>query len=372
MFTINNDLLPIFKSHGAQALGVFSFENQESSILTKDLPAFQTWLSEKANAGMEFLEKNLEARKNPSHILPNVKTAIIFLFPYALGHKVRGKRSQIIAKNSNEKIISRYAHGKDYHKVLKKKLTTIAQNLQSHLGESFSFRPVVDSIPFLERSHAREAELGFIRKNTMLIRPGMGSFFFIATLLLDLEVEKFARKSNKSNFIAELNCGTCTKCLDACPTNALVKPYFLDANRCLSYLSIEHRDIVPTQYLSHFANTIYGCDICQDVCPYNLVTSDFEILKEFSEKKAPFLFVTIKEIALMSPLQYEQWFAGTAATRAKYQGLVRNALYHLYATRHIKLKNCHADSELKDILGQLKNSKYSLIEKTVRQLEDLL
>jgi epoxyqueuosine reductase len=263
----------------------------------------------------------------------------------------------------SKKLISKYIYGKDYHTVLKKNLNEIGIILKNHLQEEFAYRPVTDSIPFFDRAHARKAGLGFVGKNTMVIRPGLGSFFFIATLLTTLPIEKLAKKAGKKNPIESLNCGACTKCLDACPTNALSKEYFLDANKCLSYLTIEHRNTVDEKYIPHFEKTIYGCDICQEVCPYNLVTSNFPLIKSFSERHKPFLFLTANMIASMTETQYEQWFGGTAATRAKYSGLVRNALYHLYAV---------SDPNLNDILASLENSKHSLIQKTTRQILSLL
>jgi epoxyqueuosine reductase len=370
---LKKDILELLKKNDILASGLFSFEENHSSILEKDIPAFRLWLSENAHADMGFLENNLEVRKDPSLILPNVKNAIIFLFPYAPGHRVRNRKKEDleIDKNLNynpeslisKKLISRYVYGKDYHKVLKKKLNSISKKLQDHLGVQYHFRAVVDSIPFFDRAYAREASLGFIGKNTMLIRPGMGSFFFIATLLTDIPLSEIIESNvHKANPIRNLDCGECTKCLDACPTNAFKKPYFLDANRCLSYLSIEHRDLVPNEFIQHFAGTIYGCDICQEVCPYNIVTSDFQILKEFSKHHNAFLTICVKDIALMDLKQYEKWFGGTAATRAKYQGLVRNALYHLHAI---------SSPDISEILDKLDNSEYELILQTVVQIREL-
>ncbi len=193
----------------------------------------------------------------------------------------------------------------------------------------------------------------------MLIRPGIGSFFFIATLLTTLPIEKLAKIAIKKNSLAMLDCGACTLCLDACPTQALSKEYYLDANKCLSYLSIEHRDTIPQQYISHFKDTLYGCDICQEVCPYNKVTLDSYLIPEFSNYHKPFTFLTPVQIASMTPRQYEEWFGGTAATRAKYEGLVRNSLYHLYATGH---------ENTMDLCTQAAASPYALIKKTGEQI----
>jgi len=286
------------------------------------------------------------------------------LFPYAYGKKVRmrlghGNDNKSRGGLIEKELISKYVYGKDYHKALQTKLNFYGEKLKGLLREDFNFRAVVDSIPFFDRAHAREAGLGFIGKNTMLIRPGMGSFFFIATLLTTLPIEKLAIQRLKKNPILELDCGSCTKCLDACPTQALEKNYRLNANKCLSYLTIEHRDLIEPHMISHFKDTIYGCDICQNVCPYNAVTLDSYLIPEFAQYHEPFTLITVEQIATMTQTQYEQWFGRTAATRAKYSGLVRNALYHLYAIKHV---------DIKSICEKAINSQEELIRRTAQQI----
>jgi epoxyqueuosine reductase len=372
-------LKPTIKKLFKQEASVFSFQHQNNA-LQKDLQAFDHWLQVGAHAQMEFLEKNLEVRKNPELILKEVKTAIIFLFPYAYGNKVRTRLTSELNAESlldkeftiksqtdsihgdsliGKKLISKYVYGKDYHKTLKAQLNSYAENLKGFLKEDFQYRPVVDSIPFFDRAHAREAMLGFIGKNTLLIRPGIGSFFFIATLLTSLPIETLAEKTNKKNALTDLDCGSCTKCIDACPTQALSKDFFLDANKCLSYLSIEHRELIDPKYIPHFKDTLYGCDICQDVCPYNFVTLNSYLIPEFEQYHKPFTIITATQIATMTQEQYQQWFGGTAATRAKYEGLVRNALYHLYAIDH---------PEIKAICLDALNSTSDLINQTAKQI----
>jgi epoxyqueuosine reductase len=369
---LNNEITKLISKYNVEVFSIFSFENEHNHIIKKDLPAFEKWLNDNANAEMQFLKNNIEVRKDPDLILKNVKNAIIFLFPYSAGHRVRGK-SKIDSDNLNfvtnensiisKKLISRYVFGKDYHKVIKKYLNNISSDLNIYFNDKYNFRAVVDSVPFFDRAYARESGIGFVGKNTMLIRPGMGSFFFIATLLTTAPIELLKYKSeNFSNRIFSLDCGDCQKCLDSCPTQAFKKPYYLDANRCLSYLTIEHRNLVSEEYIPFFSNTIYGCDICQEVCPYNFVTSDFKILNEFSNFHKPFLTINVKDIALMDMSQYEKWFGGTAATRAKYEGLVRNALYHLHAT---------SSPDINEVLNKLEFSSYEIISRTVKQIREL-
>lgn len=366
-------LKPDIQSILQHTVAAFSFEHNEN-VLKHDMPHFEQWLKENGNAQMEFLEKNKEVRKNVELILPGAKSALIFLFPYASGKRVRKKKNTVsdaapqAMPHAAIHFLAKYAHGKDYHRALKKELERIATSLIEHLAQPFSYRAVVDSIPFLERAHAREAGLGFVGKNTMLIRPGMGSFFFVATLLTTLSTDILSDSRAKKNPIFDLSCQSCRKCLDACPTQALSKPYYLDANKCIAYLTIEHRGLVDKEYMPHFANTVYGCDICQEVCPYNLVTDDILMLKDISRPHPPFLTLSMEEIALMSFEQYQEWFGGTATTRAKYQGLVRNALYHLYATQNENLAKI-LEEQTRRSLGL---STRDVILKTVQQIQDFL
>jgi epoxyqueuosine reductase len=385
-FTVKNSVKNIF--HMPMALFV---KGHQDLILSKDYPFLLEWLEKNAHGDMKYLEKNLEARQNFEKIMGSFQTGLTFLFPYAPGKRVRTriqkdnislepnqdisskipKETDIINKNSlvQKRLISKYVHVKDYHKSIKKYLEQCVQTLQKQLGIEFEYRVVVDSIPFFDRAYARESGLGFIGKNTMLIRPGMGSYFFIGSLLTSLPIETLCEEKSPQKStppIYSLNCGSCTKCLDSCPTNAIEQPYFVNAKKCLSYLTIEHRDIVDPSFLPHFANTIYGCDICQDVCPYNLVTTDFPLIKDFANPHPYFLSISVYDIATMTKESYEKWFGGTAATRAKYGGLVRNALYHLYATN---------SPQLADVLKLWKgreDSSEPLILKTVHQIVSLL
>lgn len=358
-YKIKNKYLTLFET--MECMGICALENID---LKKDFCFLEKWIQDGKNGMMTFMEKNWHVRQNPTHILPNAKTALIFLFPYSHGHKVRNQNGidQIqYPKQSliGKKLISKYVYSKDYHKIIKKNLLKYAQTLQDHIGQAFAYRPLVDSVPFFERAYGRNGGLGFIGKNTMLIRPGMGSFFFIGTLLTDLDISVLAEKDDKKHAIFDLDCRDCTRCLDACPTQAIEKNYTLNAAKCLSYFTIEHRDIVPKQLIKHFDKTLYGCDICQDVCPYNFVTQNISMLNEFKQIHDPFLALKAEDLAMMTETQYQQWFGGTAMTRARYEGLVRNALYHLYAIH---------DEKLNDILVALKNSKYSLIHRTVEQI----
>ncbi|MBM3382154.1 MAG: tRNA epoxyqueuosine(34) reductase QueG [Betaproteobacteria bacterium] len=341
--------------------------------LQTDFNFYERWLSEGGHANMTYLQNNLAARKDARKILAGVKCIISLIIPYAEGHSVRGSGQKnetqsdaIIAK------IARYARVPDYHRSLKREIDTVlhawqkdalSQNL---LSQTTSWRVVTDSLPFLDRAHARLAGLGFVGKNTMLIRPGVGSFFFIAHALIDAPFEILAaenlEKPLAANAIAELSCGECRKCLDACPTGALIAPMYLQSDKCLSYLTIESRAQIPSEFIPHLGAQFYGCDICQDVCPYNLRTTPLQTIKSFEKQHDFFLQITLEQVAKMSQAEYEKWFGGTAMTRAKYSGLVRNALCALYATRN---------AALSDILLQRRNDAEPLIAATAHQLMEL-
>lgn len=348
-------------------------EQESPPELKQDLDFFARWLSEGAHAKMHYLEKNIAARKDARKILENVKTIVSLVIPYAEGHTVRGGNPGISAsQNGIINRIARYARVPDYHRSLQKELDAVFKRWQSDaiskniLNAPVGWRVVTDSLPFLDRAHARLAGLGFIGKNTMLIRPGVGSFFFIAHVLMDVPFEVLAeenlRKPMAANAIAELSCGTCRKCLDACPTGALIAPMYLAADKCLSYLTIENRDPIPSEFISHLDRQFYGCDICQEVCPYNLKTTPLHTIKSFQKYHEPFQQITLVQVAKMTQTEYEKWFGGTAMTRAKYNGLVRNALCALYAEK---------SEDLRDILMLRKNDPDPLITATVTQLLSL-
>ncbi len=351
--------------------------NQLPEELANDLQFLKDWIAQDHHAGMGFLKNNMQARENSNHILPQTRSILSMIVPYATGEHIRGRTSTSgtdeIRLPSSQKSIAektaRYARVPDYHKAIRKELEHAlehwlqdAQKMEI-ADENTAWRVVTDSLPFLDRAHARIARLGFIGKNTMLIRPGIGSYFFIAHVLLTTPFAAVADPSGAkplaADAIAELSCGECRKCLDACPTQALIAPKHLDANKCLSYLSIEHRDIVGEEFIPHFSDRFYGCDICQEVCPYNFKTLPLTTIKPFQNMREVLTTLTTSQVAQMTQSEYEDWFGGTAMTRAKYAGLVRNALYSLHAEHH---------SDLQKILALREKDPHPLIQRTVLQL----
>lgn len=218
--------------------------------------------------------------------------------------------------------VARYARGDDYHELLRERVRELHRWLEVELGVPVNARPYVDSGPVLERDLAQRAGLGWFGKNTMLITPHAGSFVFLASLFVELDLEPSAP------FEAD-RCGSCTRCLDACPTGALPAPRVLDANRCVSYLTIEHRDAIPLELRAGVGGLLYGCDICNDVCPYNRKFSK-ELAEDSPFRPRPFLDgASSQELAVrmlgLTVSEYTELFRGSAMKRAKLSGLRRNA-----------------------------------------------
>lgn len=348
--------------------------------LQKDFQAFDAWVANDAHAGMLFLEKNSDVRRDPRKILDGVESILSVIIPYAHGHTTRGQATTEAAQTNDKatvandftESIARYARVPDYHKAIKKVLTQVMSDWQTEalaqgaITDSVGWRVATDSLPFLDRAHARLAGLGFIGKNTMLIRPGVGSYFFIAHVLVNAPFQIIAAQAltppTAAHAITSLDCGECRLCIEACPTSALTADRFLNSNRCLSYLTIEHRDVIPDEFVPHLGEHLYGCDLCQDACPYNLKTLPLQTIEPFQEYHRQFSFITTAQVARMSQSEYENWFGGTAMTRAKYGGLVRNALYQLFAKK---------SSELKGVLDARTNDPNPLIAATVAHIRRL-
>jgi len=224
-------------------------------------PAYRHWLEQKFHGSMHYMDDafHKEARQNMHALLPEVQSAIVVALNYApVKDTARNDKS---TEEELQGRVAAYALGNDYHRVLKEKLYALAESLDSQCGVH-KHRACVDSAPLLERELARRAGLGFIAKNTMLITPGLGSYTLLGVLLTSLPLEP-------TPALGSQHCGTCTACLDACPTQAFSAPYQLDARKCISYLTIESETSFPLEVRESVGTHIFGCDICQNVCPYN-------------------------------------------------------------------------------------------------------
>lgn len=272
------------------------------------LDFFRNWLASGYQASMEWMgsERSLEKRADPKAILPECKSILVLGSPYPAP---RGN-----PKGGN---IAAYALNQDYHDVLEKHLQALVGKLEEWVGEPVPNRWYTDTGPILEKELAQRAGLGWIGKNTTLINRDFGSYFFLSEILLGIEL--ITDSPNTESF-----CGSCSRCLETCPTGALREPYTLDANRCISYLTIEHREEIPTELQPLMGDWIFGCDICQIVCPWNKPGSKApSILEEFLPREELLAINLIEELG-MSQGEFSAKFKGSPVKRTKYTGYLRN------------------------------------------------
>ena len=291
----------------AKELGFMSCGISKSGFLSHEADRFESWLKNNYHGKMSYMERNFDKRLDTTKLVENSKSVISLTYNYY--------PKKVLKSDSTFKI-SKYAYGKDYHVVLKKKLKQLLNIMKDKFG-SFEGRVFVDSAPILERAWAKKSGLGWIGKNTNLINKQSGSFFFLAEIIVDLEL-------NYDNTTTD-HCGSCTACIDACPTNAIYEPYKLDASRCISYYTIELKESFSSNLSSDFKDWIFGCDICQDVCPWN----------RFSKANDDVLFETIPEISNFNKADwidlteetFKKVFKESPIKRSKFKGLKRNINY---------------------------------------------
>jgi len=266
----------------------------------------QLWLARKYHGSMDYMARTAEKRRDPREVLPSVRSIISvglnYLHPYQLPYH-----------RSDLAVISRYASGTDYHEVMEKKLAELGAFIQE-LQPGGETRFYVDTGPVMDKHWAAQAGIGWLGKHTNLLSRDLGSWFFIGEILVELDLEYDAP--------VEDLCGSCTSCIDSCPTEAIVEPYVLDGRKCISYLTIELRGEIPTAHRESVRNLVFGCDICQDVCPWNntsLVSSQPD-LGPREENQSP----SLKELARLSPEDFQKRFQKSPVKRAKWKGLMRN------------------------------------------------
>lgn len=274
--------------------------------LTEEKGHFQNWLDAGMNGEMGYMERNKEKRLDPRLLYENAKTILIVLQNY---------HTRETQKDPDAPVISKYAYGTDYHFVMKDKLKSLLQFINDEFGPC-NGQPFVDSAPVLERAWARRAGLGWVGKNNNLISVEHGSFFFIGELILDIELPFDQPK------IVSDHCGNCTRCIDACPTNAIVDNRVIDSRKCISYQTIELKDEPDKNLKGKFENRVFGCDICQDVCPWNLKPEPHD--EAHLKPSQKLLELTREEWYKMGKPLFNQVFKKSAVKRAGFKGLKRN------------------------------------------------
>lgn len=285
-------------------LGFASVGIAPAEFLDPEAYRLEKWLKRNLYGQMEYLPKHFDLRVDPKKLLPEARSVIMLACNYF--------PEETYLKNTAFRI-SRYALGRDYHKVLRGKLKKLEKRLCDSIG-SIGYRSFVDSAPVMEKAWAARCGIGWIGKSGNLIVPNAGSYFFLGGLFVDLELEYDQPHQN--------HCGNCRQCIDACPTDAIVEPYLLDCSRCISYLTIEHRGSLPPELQKMFGGWIFGCDICQEVCPFNRFSKphrehDFLPRGEFEK-------MSDADWRRMSEAEYNRLFEGSAVKRARYERLMRN------------------------------------------------
>jgi epoxyqueuosine reductase len=269
--------------------------------------AFEEWLSAGRAGTMDYLARGAAKRRDTRLPVPGTTHALVVALDYG-GKEPSGP-------------IARYARGDDYHEVMESKLRELHARLERDAGRAIAGKPYVDTGPILERDLARRAGLGWFGKNTNLLNPTLGSFFFLGALVLDVELVPDAP-------FEEDRCGTCTRCIDACPTGAIVAPRKLDATRCISYLTIELKGEIPVELREQIGELVYGCDICQDVCPWNVRFARELTVREFAPREAlagKDARTLARELLATTDEEFSAAFKGSPMKRAKLRGLKRNA-----------------------------------------------
>lgn len=288
----------------ATRLGFYTCGFARSHYLESQAPLLEKWLKNGYHGKMQYMENHFELRLNPNQLVEGAKTVISLLYNYF--------PPEVQATDTYK--ISKYAFGQDYHQVIKKKLDQLVLYIKGHSGD-INIRSFVDSAPVMERVWAEQAGLGWIGKHSLLINKKQGSYFFLAEIILDIEL-------SYDNFLKTDHCGTCTKCIDACPTEAIQSGKTLDASRCISYFTIELRDEIPTTMKGKFEDWIFGCDICQDVCPWNR----FSIPHQEPDFLPTGELLTLKkeDWHQLNEETFNRIFSGSAVKRTKFLGLQRN------------------------------------------------
>ena len=285
-------------------LGFISCGISKADFLEDEAPRLEKWLNQNHHGQMSYMENNFDKRLDPRLLVPDSKSVVSLLFNYYTDKK---------QEDSKAPKISSYAFGEDYHFVIKRKLKKLMNYIKTEIGD-VSGRAFVDSAPIMEKAWASKSGLGWIGKNTNLISKKTGSFFFIAELIIDLELEYDSSTTD--------HCGSCTKCIDACPTEALIAPYQIDGSKCISYLTIELKDQIPNEFKDKMDNWAFGCDICQTVCPWNRFSKEHK--EDAFSPKEELIKMTKNEWNEITEEVFNTVFKNSAIKRAKYNGLKRN------------------------------------------------
>ncbi|MES2411317.1 MAG: tRNA epoxyqueuosine(34) reductase QueG [Bacteroidota bacterium] len=287
----------------AKRLGFLSCGISKAGFLEEEAPRLENWLNRNHHGEMKYMENHFDKRLNPTLLVDDAKSVISLLLNYYPSE----------TQNPESYKISKYAYGQDYHFVIKEKLKELLHTVQTEIGE-VSGRAFVDSAPVLDKAWAAKSGLGWIGKNSNLLTQQVGSFYFIAELVVDLDLEY--------DYATTDHCGTCTACLDACPTEAIVAPYVVDGSKCISYFTIELKENIPQEMKGKMDDWMFGCDICQDVCPWNRFSKSHN--EPLFNPNSEILSFTKKDWEEITQDTFKKVFKNSAVKRTKLEGLQRN------------------------------------------------
>ncbi|WP_442787735.1 tRNA epoxyqueuosine(34) reductase QueG [Flavobacterium suncheonense] len=302
MNTTTSKYTQMIKSE-AQRLGFLSCGISKAGFLEAEAPRLEAWLQKGMQGEMHYMENHFDKRLDPTLLVDGAKSVISLLLNYYPSE----------VQNPESYKLSKYAYGQDYHFVIKDKLKDLLRFIQTEIGE-VSGRAFVDSAPVLDKAWAAKSGLGWVGKNGNLLSKQVGSFFFIAELIVDLDLEY--------DTITTDHCGNCTACLDACPTEAIVAPYVVDGSKCISYFTIELKDNLPMEMKGKFEDWMFGCDVCQDVCPWNRFSKPHS--EPLFDPNPELLSFTKKDWEEITEETFRKVFKNSAVKRTKYDGLLRN------------------------------------------------
>ena len=287
----------------AKRLGFLSCGISKAGFLEEEAPRLESWLKKNSHGQMAYMENNFDKRLDPTLLVEDSKSVVSLLLNYY--------PSEFQQEDTFK--ISKYAYGEDYHFIIKDKLKELLFSIQSNIGE-VSGRAFTDSAPVLDRAWAAKSGLGWIGKNANLLTQKVGSFYFIAELIIDLELEYDSAVTD--------HCGSCTACIDACPTEAIESPYIVNGSKCISYFTIELKEAIPQEVKGKFEDWIFGCDICQDVCPWNRFSKPHN--QPLFNPHSELLDFSKKDWTDITEETFRKVFKNSAVKRTKFSGLERN------------------------------------------------
>ncbi|MCC1483001.1 tRNA epoxyqueuosine(34) reductase QueG [Winogradskyella immobilis] len=287
----------------AKRLGFLSCGISKAEFLEAEAPRLEQWLNNNSHGEMRYMENHFDKRLDPTLLVEDSKSVVSLLLNYYPSQE----------QTANSYKLSKYAYGTDYHFVIKDKLKELLHCIQNEIGE-VNGRAFVDSAPVLDKAWAAKSGLGWIGKHSNLLTQKVGSFYFIAELIIDLELDYDTSVTD--------HCGSCTACIDACPTEAITEPYVVDGSKCISYFTIELKDNIPSEFKGQFNDWMFGCDICQDVCPWNRFSQSHN--EPLFNPHPELLSMTKKDWEEITEDTFKKVFKKSAVKRTKFSGLKRN------------------------------------------------